>query len=70
MDQNSSNLSFFTRNSRTSLLKTQEIIENSIFRKNKFPELPEKVRNDKPVLGFIPAALMAYFNTKIYQDIR
>ena len=48
MDQNSSNLLFFIGNSRTFLFKTQEIIENSTFRKNKFPDLPEKVRNDKP----------------------
>ena len=50
MDQNSSNLSFFIGNSRTFLFKTKEIIENSTFRKNKFPDLPEKVRNDKPGL--------------------
>ena len=50
MVQNSSNLSFFIRNSRTFLFKTQEIMENSTFRKNKFPDLPEKVRNDKPGL--------------------
>ena len=50
MDLNSSNFSFFIGNSRTFLFKTQEIIENSTFRKNKFPELPEKVRNDKPVI--------------------
>ena len=50
MDQNSSNLSFFIGNSRTFLFKTQEIIENSTFRKNKFPDLPEKVLNDKPDL--------------------
>ena len=43
-------LIIFIRNSRAFLFKTQEIIENSTFRKNKFPELPEKVRNDKPVL--------------------
>jgi len=48
MDQNSSTLSFFIRNSSTFLFKTQEIMENSIFRKNKFPDLPEKVRNDEP----------------------
>ena len=43
-------LIIFIGNSRTFLFKTQEIIENSTFRKNKFPDLPEKVRNDKPVL--------------------
>ena len=43
-------LVIFTRNSRTFIFKTQAIIENSTFRKNKFLELPEKVRNDKPTL--------------------
>ena len=33
-------LIIFIGNSRTFLFKTQEIIENSTFRKNKFPDLP------------------------------
>lgn len=51
MDQNSGHLSIIIRNSRKFLFKTKEIVENSTFRKNKFPDLQEKVRNDKP--GFI-----------------
>ena len=50
MDQKSSHLSIFIRNSRKFLFKTQEIVENSTFRKNKFPDFPEKVRNDKPAV--------------------
>ena len=57
MDQNSSNLFFFIGNTRTFLFKTQEIVENSTFQKNKFPELPEKVRNDKPGIEVVTSVM-------------